>query len=87
VGTTGSVFVFALAPATRVLAAEATGVLKVGLAKDEKKADTPIACVLGATQRIGADGGGHLGQPRGLPHRRAFGPGRLGLDPERRADG
>ncbi|MEO7743691.1 MAG: hypothetical protein ABIR98_12190 [Usitatibacter sp.] len=46
VGSSGSIFVFALAPATRVLAAETEGVLKVGFAKDEKKADTPIACVL-----------------------------------------
>jgi hypothetical protein len=46
VGTQGSVFVFALAPASRVQAAETEGVLKVGFAKDDKKADTPIACVL-----------------------------------------
>ena len=46
VGTQGSVFVFALAPATRVAGSQAAGILKVGLAKDEKKADTPIACVL-----------------------------------------
>jgi hypothetical protein len=46
VGTQGSVFVFALAPASRVQGADTAGVLKVGRAKDEKKADTPIACVL-----------------------------------------
>ena len=53
VGSSGSVFVFALAPATRVLAAEAEGVLKVGFAKDEKKADTPIACVLAQLNSAG----------------------------------
>jgi hypothetical protein len=53
VGSTGSVFVFALAPATRVLAAETEGVLKVGFAKDEKKADTPIACVLAQLNAAG----------------------------------
>jgi hypothetical protein len=53
VGTLGSIFVFALAPANRVLSADTTGVLKVGLAKDERKADTPIACVLAQMNAAG----------------------------------
>ncbi len=53
VGTLGSVFVFALAPATRVMGGQAAGVLKVGMAKDEKKADTPIACVLAQLNAAG----------------------------------
>jgi hypothetical protein len=46
VGQQGSVFVFALAPATRVVGAQAAGVMKVGYARGGKKADTPVACVL-----------------------------------------
>jgi hypothetical protein len=46
VGSFGRVFVFALAPATRVSGGLSAEAMKVGLAIDEKKADTPIACVL-----------------------------------------
>ncbi len=53
VSTPKNVYVFALAPATRVLGAQTEGVLKVGFAKDDKKADTPIACVLAQLNAAG----------------------------------
>ena len=53
VGTQGNVFVFALAPATLVQGALSADVLKVGFAKDEKKADTPVACVLAQLNSAG----------------------------------
>ena len=48
VGTAGGVYVFALAPASRVQGANNPGVLKVGYAKVVGKTnhETPIACVL-----------------------------------------
>jgi hypothetical protein len=50
VGTSKSLFVFALAPSTRVVEGKAAGVVKVGFAKNGAKngakADTPVACVL-----------------------------------------
>ena len=46
VGTTQSVFVFAMAPASRVQGGLAADALKLGFAKDDRKADTPIGCVL-----------------------------------------
>ena len=52
VGTQGSVFVFAMAPASRVIGvSEST--LKLGWAKDERKADTPIGCVLAQLNAAG----------------------------------
>ena len=45
-GTTQSVFVFAMAPASRVQGGLAPGAMKLGFAKDDRKADTPIGCVL-----------------------------------------
>ncbi len=53
VGTQGSVFVFALAPATRVSAAQSADVLKVGLAQGGGKADEPVACVLAQLNAAG----------------------------------
>ncbi|HYC37953.1 MAG TPA: hypothetical protein VEC19_16100 [Usitatibacter sp.] len=53
VGQQASVFVFAMAPASRVQGAESAGVLKLGFAKDEKKADTPIGCVLAQLNAAG----------------------------------
>src|SRR5688572_16402614 len=46
VGSQGSVFVFAMAPSSRVQGGMAADALKLGFAKDERKADTPIGCVL-----------------------------------------
>ena len=54
VGTTGSTFVFALAPQTLVNASpDGAEPLKVGLAKGLQKADTPIACVLAQLNAAG----------------------------------
>jgi hypothetical protein len=53
VGTQGSVFVFALAPATRVSGGQAASAFKAGVAKNEAKADTPIACVLAQLNSAG----------------------------------
>lgn len=46
-------FVFALAPATRVQGAYASGVLKVGVARGGAKADEPVACVLAQANASG----------------------------------
>jgi hypothetical protein len=53
VGTQGSVFVFAMAPASRVQGGLAADALKLGFAKDERKADTPIGCVLAQLNAAG----------------------------------
>ena len=53
VGAYRSVFVFALAPATRVAGGQGADVMKVGYARDEKKADTPVACVLAQLSSAG----------------------------------
>lgn len=45
-GRSASVFVFALAPATIVSGGQSSQAMKVGLARTEQKADTPVACVL-----------------------------------------
>lgn len=52
VGTVSSVFVFALAPATRVIGGSSSTAFKVGSAK-AAKADTPIACVLAQLNAAG----------------------------------
>ena len=53
VGTVGQVFAFAMAPESRVLGASAPGVLKLGHAKDERKVETPIGCVLAQLNAAG----------------------------------
>jgi alpha-tubulin suppressor-like RCC1 family protein len=53
VGTDGGVFVFALAPATLVTSGQAASAFKVGVAKDERKADTPVPCVLAQLNSAG----------------------------------
>jgi hypothetical protein len=53
VGTNGSVFVFALAPSTIVAGGTASDAMKVGRARTEQKADTPIACVLAQLNAAG----------------------------------
>jgi hypothetical protein len=53
VGTTQSVFVFAMAPASRVQGGSAPGAVKLGFAKDDRKADTPIGCVLAQLNAAG----------------------------------
>jgi hypothetical protein len=53
VGTTQSVFVFAMAPASRVQGGLAADALKLGFAKDARKADTPIGCVLAQLNAAG----------------------------------
>ena len=53
VGTQGSVFVFALAPQSRVIGGQSADVMKVGYARDEKKADTPVQCVLAQLNSAG----------------------------------
>ncbi|HYC38792.1 MAG TPA: hypothetical protein VEC19_20360 [Usitatibacter sp.] len=53
VGTTGSVYVFAMAPATQVQGGLADAALKVGHAKDERKVETPIGCVLAQLNAAG----------------------------------
>ena len=54
VGTTGSVYVFALAPATRVQGSQAADVFKVGIAEGPAaKADAPVACVLAQLNAAG----------------------------------
>jgi hypothetical protein len=53
VGTTGSVYVFAIAPSTLVKGGLAAEAMKIGFAKDESKADTPIACVLAQLSQSG----------------------------------
>ena len=52
-GTTQSVFVFAMAPESRVRGANNPDVLKLGKAKDERKAETPIGCVLAQLNAAG----------------------------------
>ena len=57
VGTTGSVYVFALAPATQVMNAEATSLEKhigpVARGRGAKAKDTPVACVLAQLNQSG----------------------------------
>ena len=53
VGQQGSIFVFAMAPASRVQGGTSSNVLKLGFAKDAKKADTPIGCVLAQLNAAG----------------------------------
>ncbi|HYC35324.1 MAG TPA: hypothetical protein VEC19_02795 [Usitatibacter sp.] len=53
VGKNGSVFVFALAPATIVSGADTRETMKIGYARTETKADTPIACVLAQLNAAG----------------------------------
>ncbi|MBL0141022.1 MAG: hypothetical protein IPP91_02890 [Betaproteobacteria bacterium] len=53
VGTNGSVFVFALAPATLVKGGEDPKAMRFGFAKDARKVDTPIACVLAQLSQSG----------------------------------
>jgi hypothetical protein len=53
VGTTQSVFVFAMAPASRVQGGLAADAFKLGFAKDDRKADTPIGCVLAQLNAAG----------------------------------
>jgi hypothetical protein len=53
VGSQGSVFVFALAPQTRVVGGQSADVLKVGEAQGGSKADAPVACVLAQLSSAG----------------------------------
>ena len=54
VGTTGSVFVFATAPASRVQGSNAAGTMKVGLARDRSKAfEKADSCVISQLNSAG----------------------------------
>lgn len=54
VGSTGSVYVFALAPSSRVQGGSAAKAMKVGYAKGvAAKADAPVACVLAQLSQSG----------------------------------
>jgi alpha-tubulin suppressor-like RCC1 family protein len=53
VGSSGSVFVFAMAPASQVAGGTSSAALKVGVAKGGTKADAPVACVLAQLNAAG----------------------------------